>query len=212
MNRAIFFTQVRSSLFGGKLEQNEVEGCEAIIDAFEAAGLTNPQWLAYILETTYHETGRKMMPVVENLNYSAERLLVVFPKYFTTTQANAYAGHPEKIANRVYGGRYGNGDEASGDGWRYRGRGMAQITFRDNYEKFGIAKTPDDALDVRKSARIIVEGMSKGLFTGKRLAQYFGSKANWVDARLIINPDKNGPKMALDALKFYDAITKANAG
>jgi hypothetical protein len=54
--------------------------------------------------------------------------------------------------------------------------------------------------------------MSKGLFTGRRLAQYFGSKADWIGARLIINPDENGPKMALDAVKFYDAITKANAG
>lgn len=74
---------------------------------------------------------------VENLNYSADGLLKTFPKYFKSrAEAEAYARKPEKIANKVYANRYGNGNEASGDGWRYRGRGLIQLTFRSNYEEF----------------------------------------------------------------------------
>lgn len=74
----------------------------------------------------------------ENLNYSADGLNSIFPKYFKNAgrDAKAYARQPEKIANVVYGGRMGNGDEASGDGWRFRGRGAIQLTGRSNYTKF----------------------------------------------------------------------------
>lgn len=73
----------------------------------------------------------------ENLNYSAEGLLKTWPKYFKSrAEAEAYARKPEKIANKVYANRYGNGNEASGDGWRYRGRGLIQLTFKANYEEF----------------------------------------------------------------------------
>lgn len=87
---------------------------------------------------------------VENLNYSSTRLLQVFPKYFTTSTASQYAGNPERIANKVYANRGGNGSELSGDGWRYRGRGFIQITLKDNYFKIGkfldydFVNRPDD--------------------------------------------------------------------
>jgi len=74
----------------------------------------------------------------ENLNYSAEGLLVVFPRYFPVPDlAKAYARQPEKIANRVYAGRMGNGDELSGQGYLFRGRGLIQLTGRDNYRRCG---------------------------------------------------------------------------
>ena len=69
----------------------------------------------------------------ENLNYSADGLGKIFPRYFANVNANDYARQPEKIANRVYGGRMGNGDEASGDGYKFRGRGPIQLTGKDNY-------------------------------------------------------------------------------
>jgi putative chitinase len=73
---------------------------------------------------------------VENLNYSARRLLQVFPKYFRGVDPSAYARNPEKIGNRVYANRMGNGDEASGDGFKYRGRGYIQLTGKNNYASF----------------------------------------------------------------------------
>ena len=80
-----------------------------------------------------HESAQ-LNRVEENLNYSAQALRKVFPKYFRTPQeASSYAHHPERIANRVYAGRMGNGSEDSGDGWKFRGRGLIQITGRDNY-------------------------------------------------------------------------------
>ena len=72
----------------------------------------------------------------ENLNYSAERLLQVFPKYFTKESAQRYARKPLLIANRVYANRLGNGDEKSGDGYKFRGRGYIQLTGKKNYEAF----------------------------------------------------------------------------
>lgn len=85
-----------------------------------------------------HESGQ-LRVLVENLNYSAEALVRTWPSRFTAQTAPAYARQPEGIANRVYGGRMGNGQESSGDGWRYRGRGLIQLTGRDNYRAAGAA-------------------------------------------------------------------------
>ena len=77
------------------------------------------------------------MILQENLNYSAKGLNGTFRKYFATEDAaQPYARKPEMIANRVYSGRMGNGDEASGDGWKYRGRGIVQLTGKANYRAF----------------------------------------------------------------------------
>ena len=98
-------------------------------------GIDSPLRMAMYLAQTLHETGN-LRYMEENMNYSAERLLQVFPKYFDAQTAQEYARKPQRIGSRVYANRMGNGDEASGDGWKYRGRGVIQITGRAMYQKF----------------------------------------------------------------------------
>ncbi|CZT36120.1 hypothetical protein [Rhizobium sp. 9140] len=213
MKHATFFAGVRTSaqLFDGRLTPGQVAGMEEILSAWEASGLTDLRWLAYMLATAFHETGRAMQPVVENLNYSAAGLRATFPKYFTAAQANSYARKPEKIANRAYANRIGNGSEASGDGWRYRGRGLVQITGRDNYRTYGIEGAPDTALEPKTAVRIMFDGMVHGRFTGKKLSDYLNSKsADWVGARRIINGNDKAEDIARQAYAFHDAILDAH--
>jgi putative chitinase len=96
---------------------------------------TKPRVAAFIAQCAHESAGFKFLK--ENLNYRAASLRKVFPKYFPDDAIAArYAGKQEMIANRVYGSRMGNGDEASGDGWRYCGRGLIQLTGKNNYEAF----------------------------------------------------------------------------
>jgi putative chitinase len=108
-----------------------------------------PVRAAHFFAQTAHETGEYKL-FAENLNYSAAGLQGTFGKYFPGTLEESYARQPEKIANRVYASRMGNGDEASGDGWKYRGRGALQLTGKSNYKAFAdylgkpeIMDTPD---------------------------------------------------------------------
>jgi putative chitinase len=95
-------------------------------------GINTPLRIAHFMAQIEHESGLK--PIAENLNYSRLRLTQVFPKYFKDmATALMYANKPEMIANRVYANRMGNGNERSGDGWKYRGRGFIQITGKNNY-------------------------------------------------------------------------------
>ena len=104
---------------------------------------------SHFFAQTAHETGG-FKAFAENLNYSAQGLQGIFGKYFPGTLEESYARNPEKIANRVYADRMGNGAEASGDGWKYRGRGALQLTGKSNYKAFSeylgkpeIMDTPD---------------------------------------------------------------------
>jgi putative chitinase len=98
--------------------------------------INTPKRIAAFIAQCAHESGGFRF-LKENLNYKAESLLKVFPKYFPDmATAKAYEKKPEKIANRVYANRMGNGNEASGDGWRYCGRGLIQLTGKDNYSWF----------------------------------------------------------------------------
>ncbi|NTF67987.1 hypothetical protein [Rhizobium rhizogenes] len=209
MDHAKFFAAVRSSLFGGRLSQNQVNGMEAILDAAETAS-TDSRWLAYMLATTFHESDNSMCAILENLNYSASGLRATFPKYFTVSQAASYARQPERIANRAYANRMGNGNEASGDGWRYRGRGLVQVTGNDNYAKYGVADNPDQALDPAKAVEILFDGMINGRFTGKKLSDFFNATTtDWVRARTIINGMDRAADIAGYAKTFLTAIKTA---
>jgi putative chitinase len=94
-----------------------------------------PVRAAHFFAQTSHETGG-FKAFSENLNYSAQGLQGIFGKYFPGNLEESYARQPEKIANRVYADRMGNGNEASGDGWKFRGRGALQLTGKANYEAF----------------------------------------------------------------------------
>ena len=130
------------TLFGPQTEL----GGKSLLQEYE---INTPKRVAAFLAQCGHESGGFVF-VSENLNYSASGLMRVFPKYFPTQDlANAYARQPEKIANRVYASRMGNGDEASGDGFRYRGRGLIQLTGKDNYFWFAASLeiTPQEAAE-----------------------------------------------------------------
>jgi putative chitinase len=102
-------------------------------------GINNAVKLAHFLSQCGHESGGFKV-TSENLNYGAKGLRGIFAKYFPTDSlAAAYERKPEKIANKVYANRMGNGDEASGEGYKFRGRGYIQLTGKDNYKAFGAA-------------------------------------------------------------------------
>lgn len=108
-----------------------------VFSIVEKFNITNHLRLSHFLSQCAHESGN-FKSLTENLNYSAEGLLKIFPKYFKDkATADAYARKPEKIGSRVYANRMGNGDEASGDGFKFRGRGYIQLTGKDNYKQFG---------------------------------------------------------------------------
>ena len=110
-----------------------IEAFDQLLPDYE---INTPKRIAAFIAQCAHESGGFRF-LKENLNYKAESLMKTFPKYFSDRDtANAYAKQPIKIANRVYANRMGNGDEASGDGYRYCGRGLIQLTGKTNYDWF----------------------------------------------------------------------------
>jgi putative chitinase len=108
-------------------------------EAMERFEINTPGRIAAFLAQIAHESG-DFRTTEENLNYSGQGLRKTWPSRFTTDAfAQTYNRQPEKIANHVYANRNGNGDEASGDGWRFRGRGLIQITGRANYLAYSVA-------------------------------------------------------------------------
>ena len=107
-----------------------------MLEVVERYNITEPLRLSHFLAQIAHESGNFQF-VAENLNYSADSLLKVFPKYFKDkATADLYARKPEMIGSRVYANRMGNGDEASKEGFKFRGRGYIQLTGKDNYKAF----------------------------------------------------------------------------
>jgi len=116
---------------------------DALNTAMSESNINTKNRVAGFLAQCCHESGSFSL-VVENLNYSADGLQKIFHKYFPdATIATEYARHAEKIANRVYASRMGNGDEASGDGWKFKGRGLIQLTGKNNYVACGAALQQD---------------------------------------------------------------------
>jgi len=120
---------------------------EALCKILPDYDINTPERVAAFLAQTAHESGG-YKALKENLNYKAETLCKVWPRLFPNMDiANQYAHKPEAIANRAYGGRMGNGPEASGDGFKFCGRGLIQLTGKDNYTKFAESiETPVEEL------------------------------------------------------------------
>ena len=174
---------------------------EAISEILPEYEITTPQRVAAFLAQCAHESGGFVF-LKENLNYKAASLRRVFPKYFPDDAIAAqYAGKGEMIANRVYANRMGNGPEESGDGWRYCGRGLIQLTGKNNYTFFA------GSLDIP------VEEASEYLQTFEGAVQsacffWEQNKLNqWADAGDILTLTKriNGGTIGLeDRIKHYE--------
>ena len=136
-------THVEMLMEMGVAESDSLQYIADLEDVLPRYGIAESrQRLAHFFAQVLHESGLMRFDT-ENLNYSAKALRAVFGKYFKTDeQAADYARQPERIASRVYANRMGNGSEASGDGWRYRGRGLLQLTGKDNYQAFANWPSP----------------------------------------------------------------------
>lgn len=175
--------------------------CQALNTILPEYGINTAERVAAFVAQCAHESGGFKF-LTENLNYKAASLRKVFPKYFPTDElAAAYEKQPERIANRIYANRMGNSDEASGDGWRYRGRGLIQLTGHDNYAFFA------------GSLGIPVEEAAEYLQTFEGAVQsacFFWEQNNlnqWADKRDILTLTKriNGGTIGLeDRKKHYE--------
>ena len=136
--------QLKQIIPKNKYQQHWFDVLSQLLPDYE---INTPQRIASFLAQCAHESGEFVF-IKENLNYKAATLLKVFPKYFPDLAlASQYAGKAERIANKVYANRMGNGPEESGDGYRYCGRGLIQVTGHDNYMWFAdsLGITPEEA-------------------------------------------------------------------
>lgn len=172
-----------------------IEGFNETFDTFD---MTTPERQAMFLAQTAHESGNFNF-VEENLNYRAAALTRIWPSRFPADVAAEYGGKPDKIANRAYGGRMGNGPEATGDGFKYRGRGIIQLTGKDNYRACGEALGKDLVAEPDLVAQNPYAVLSAGWFWDTR-------KLNqWCDKGDILTVTKriNGGTIGLDDRKHH---------
>jgi putative chitinase len=187
--------------FAQLISNNTSEWYQALVNNLPLYDINTPERVAAFIAQCAHESGG-FKRLKENLNYKWESLRRVFPKYFPTDElAQEYAHKPEQIANRIYGSRMGNGDESSGDGFRYCGRGLIQLTGKNNYTKF--AESMGMAVEEVPTLLETYDGAVKS-------ACWFWSSNNlnqWADAGDILTMTKriNGGTIGLeDRIKHYN--------
>lgn len=187
--------------FAQLISNNTQEWYQALVNNLPLYDINTPERVAAFIAQCAHESGG-FRRLKENLNYKWESLRRVFPKYFSTDElAQEYAHKPEQIANRIYGSRMGNGDESSGDGFRYCGRGLIQLTGKNNYTKF--AESMGMAVEEVPALLETYDGAVKS-------ACWFWSSNNlnqWADAGDILTMTKriNGGTIGLeDRIKHYN--------
>jgi predicted chitinase len=200
IDRRIVFAGLRNAVFGGRLTQGQVEGMEAVLTRFSARGWADPRWLAYMLATAHHETAGTMQAVRETLAETDEDAVARLERAFR-------AGRMPSVKTPYW--------RRDDKGRSYYGRGLVQITHRENYEKMSrvtgldLVREPDLALRLDVAASILVVGMTEGLFSGAKLADYFsGAKVDWTGARRIVNGTDRAKKIAVTA-RIFDAAIRA---
>jgi putative chitinase len=168
--------------------------------------INTPLRLSHFLSQDAHESNNFKVKV-ENLNYGVEGLLKVFPKYFKGADAARYQRNPVAIANRVYANRMGNGDEASGDGWKHRGFGYIQLTGKNNQTAF----LKDIGLDINTPPQIIADKyplLSAGWFWNSvnlnKIADKGKESNNVAEVTRIVNGGHHGLPQRIELFnKFY---------
>lgn len=182
IDRVNFYNKVRASF--GKLKQSQVEGFEAILNEWEASGLIDLRWLAYILATSWHETAATMQAIEE---YGKGK--------------GRYYGKPDPRTGHIYYGR-GYVQLTHYDNYLKMGKILG----------YDLVNHPALALDTTVAVKIMFEGMTNGKsfagdFTGKHLGNYFNkTKEDWEGARMIINGKDKKKLIAGYAMSFYDAL------
>ena len=181
---------------------------EFLNEVMEFYEINTPQRISMFLAQVGHESGG-LRTIKENLMYSADRLKVIFPKYFRGVDPSGYARNPQKIANRVYANRMGNGDEASGDGYRYCGRGLIQLTGKSNYNAF--AQDMNMSLEEATAWLDDPEGAcwSAGWFWDSRELNQWADKGDVVTVTKKINGGTIGLK---DRQEHYEAALEIFGG
>ena len=186
INKSVFFDFYRNAF--GRIDQSQVAGLNAILEFIEAdKEILDVRWAAYMLATTKHECADKWHPIKEIGTAS------YFKRYDRSTQTGKRLGNTEQ-----------------NDFIDFIGRGYVQITGRANYQNFGIADTPDKALEPATAYWIMSSGMRSGAFTGKKLSDYIhGGFCDYVPARRIINGTDRAEIVAGYAKKIEAALKAA---
>ena len=192
MDHKIFFAEVRDHVFGGSMYQGQVDGCLAILNAWEQhAPASDPRFIAYSLATTFHETARSMAPVRE----------------LGAGRGRAY-GNPVPPYNQIYYGR-GLVQLTWERNYTYATKRLRELGLVGS--DVDLVRNPDLAMRPDIAAAVLVCGMSEGWFTGRKLIDYFrGTRSDWVDARVIINGHDRAALIASYGMAFYHALTEAN--
>lgn len=202
IDRKRFFDFVRKPLFGGRLTPPQVEGLSAILDHWERelpGG--DPRWLAYMLATAHHETGRTMQPVRETFADSDSTAIARLDAAFARGQLR-WVSKP-----------YWLPDE---QGRSWLGRGFVQLTHKRNYRAMGdligvdLLSVPGKAMEMDVAMAILFAGMTKGSFTGRKLSDYFSDDhEDWRSARKIINGLESADTVAAYGRHYCAAIDAA---
>lgn len=204
MDMTTFFAYARRAPFGGRLSQGQIDGMNALFRCWRShkiAGSDNNRLLAYILASVFHETAGRMLPVRETLASTDAGAIAALDKAFK-------AGKLGQVKTPYW--RKGKNGKA------YFGRGGIQITHEDNYEKLGkrigvdLVGNPALALDLDISAEIAIVGMLEGLFTGRKLTEFFNLKNDDpIGARAVVNGTDKAKLIAGYYKSFLDALEAA---